>query len=495
MGEKSIAVVGAGIAGLAAGCYARMNGFAARVYEAGGKPGGLCTAWRRGDYLFDGCVHRLMGCRPPHVFNRVWRELGAFGERPVIDHEIFRTFVDETGRAVCFYANAERLREHLCALSPADRAEASALCGAIVKMTRFDFGFDARNLASSMAFGARMLTLAPVFQEYGNLTLGELGARFQDPLVGEAVAGVLGDPDIPAIALATTLSGMHAKTTGFPAGGSLALARSIEKRLLGLGGTVEYGARVTRILAEGGRARGVELEDGRREEADAVISAADGRTTIFDLLEGRYAPEKVKRYYGDLPIFRPLVQVSLGVNMDLAEEPHSVKYGLKEPIDIAGEKRSVFGYAHYSFDPSFAPAGKSVIACLFPSDFAYWESLASQGTGEYDREKDGILRTVIAELDKRLPGLASKVEESDVATPLTFHRYTGNRQGSPEGWRLSKKTIGFMMTGMETSFRGLKNFRMAGHWVKPGGGLPPAAVSGREAVAALCRRGFRTTTL
>jgi phytoene dehydrogenase-like protein len=252
---------------------------------------------------------------------------------------------------------------------------------------------------------------------------------------------------------------------------------------------------VKKILAEGGRARGVELEDGRREEAGAVISAADGHATVFDLLEGRFAPEKVKRYYRDLPLFRPLVQVSLGVNLDLADEPHSVKYKLKEPIAIAGENRSAFGYTHYSFDPSFAPAGKSVIACLFPSDFSYWERLAARGRGAYDREKDGILSAVVAELDKRFPGLAAKVEESDVATPLTFHRYTGNRQGSPEGWRLSKRTIGFMMTGMETAFRGLKDFRMAGHWVKPGGGLPPAAVSGREAVAALCRRGFKTTTL
>ena len=43
MAEK-IAIIGAGISGLSAGCYARMNGYDAEIYEMDSKPGGLCTA-------------------------------------------------------------------------------------------------------------------------------------------------------------------------------------------------------------------------------------------------------------------------------------------------------------------------------------------------------------------------------------------------------------------------------------------------------------------
>jgi thioredoxin reductase len=32
MSEKSVIIIGAGIAGLAAGCYARMNGYRARIF-------------------------------------------------------------------------------------------------------------------------------------------------------------------------------------------------------------------------------------------------------------------------------------------------------------------------------------------------------------------------------------------------------------------------------------------------------------------------------
>jgi phytoene dehydrogenase-like protein len=54
MTDKSVIIIGAGIAGLAAGCYARMNGYRTQIFELHDLPGGLCTAWERGGYVFDG---------------------------------------------------------------------------------------------------------------------------------------------------------------------------------------------------------------------------------------------------------------------------------------------------------------------------------------------------------------------------------------------------------------------------------------------------------
>jgi phytoene dehydrogenase-like protein len=56
MAEKSIIIIGGGIAGLAAGCYARMNGYRAHIFELHTLPGGLCTSWDRKGYTFDGCI-------------------------------------------------------------------------------------------------------------------------------------------------------------------------------------------------------------------------------------------------------------------------------------------------------------------------------------------------------------------------------------------------------------------------------------------------------
>ena len=52
----SVAIIGAGIAGLCTGCYAQMNGYRAHIYEMHTKPGGLCTAWTRNGYTIDACI-------------------------------------------------------------------------------------------------------------------------------------------------------------------------------------------------------------------------------------------------------------------------------------------------------------------------------------------------------------------------------------------------------------------------------------------------------
>ncbi|MBK9613853.1 FAD/NAD(P)-binding protein [Candidatus Amarobacter glycogenicus] len=82
--EKSIIIIGAGVAGLAAGCYAQMNGYRSQIFELHDIPGGLCTAWERQGYTIDGCIHYLFGSAPGQPFHQVWEELGALKGREII---------------------------------------------------------------------------------------------------------------------------------------------------------------------------------------------------------------------------------------------------------------------------------------------------------------------------------------------------------------------------------------------------------------------------
>ena len=47
--NKKVVIIGAGIAGLSAGCYIQMNGYNTDIYELHTTPGGLCTSWKRKD--------------------------------------------------------------------------------------------------------------------------------------------------------------------------------------------------------------------------------------------------------------------------------------------------------------------------------------------------------------------------------------------------------------------------------------------------------------
>jgi len=290
---------------------------------------------------------------------------------------------------------------------------------------------------------------------------------------------------MPMLAVLFILALMHLKIAGYPLGGSLEFSRAIERRYLGLGGEIHYKSPVTRILVENDQAVGVRLADGTEYRSDIVISAADGRTTIFDMLDGKYINDDIHGYYEKLPLFSPLIYIALGVARSFDELPHSVSgisYSLDEPVTIAGKERKRLDVQIYNFDPSLAPAGKTVVRIMLDSDYEYWKKL-KQDPERYKAEKEQIADKVIALLDRRFPGLAAQVEMRDVATPMTWERNTGNWRGSFEGWLVTTKTIGMQMS---KTLPGLENFYMAGQWVEPVGGLPPAAMSGRNAIQIIC---------
>ena len=113
---------------------------------------------------------------------------------------------------------------------------------------------------------------------------------------------------------------------------------------------------------------------------------------------------------------------------------------------------------------------QSVIALVFRSNYACWKSLSGEPE-RYEAEKKDIAIKAIEQLGTRFPGITDQVEAVDVATPLTFERYTENWQGSIMGW-LPTATTGMSGKGLDKTLPGLESFYMAGQWVEAMGGLP-----------------------
>jgi phytoene dehydrogenase-like protein len=214
------------------------------------------------------------------------------------------------------------------------------------------------------------------------------------------------------------------------------------------------------------------------------------------MLGGKYINDKIRDYYHNPQLFPPLIYIGLGVARSFAEVPSSVvgiNFPLDKPVTIAGKERKRLGVQIYNFDPTLAARGKTVLKVQFNTDYDYWKKLR-QEPERYNAEKEHIAEQVVALLERRFPGLAAKVEMHDVATPITWERYTGNWRGSYEGWLPTTKSL---MTRMSKTLPGLDNFYMAGQWVEPGGGLPTAAMSGRNVTQIICKRDkkpFVTTT-
>ena len=488
---KSIIIIGAGIAGLAAGCYGQMNGYRTTIFELHDLPGGLCTSWNRRGYTFDGCIHWLVGSGPSNNFYRIWEELGAVQGSQMVNHEEFFRIEGKEGKTLILYTDADRLAAHLKDLAPEDSKTIEELTEAIRQFAYMEVPIDA-GLLNNVKMAGKMLPLLKYFKRYGKISIQAFANRFQNSFLKESFASIFDIPDFPMIALLMTLGFQHRQAAGYPIGGSLQFAKSVERRYLNLGGDIRYKARVTQIITENNHAVGVRLADGTEYRADQIISAADGHATIFDMLNSQYSNEEILSNYRDLPIFQPIIQVSLGIGRDFSLEPHALTFPLVEPLRIAGELHSKISIKHYCYDPTMAPSGKSSLVISFTSNYDYWQELG-YGTQAYRTEKEDILTQVVAVLERRFPGIKDQVEVADVATPLTYERYTGNWQGSMEGWLITTSTL---RKRIPNTLPGLKNFYMIGQWVQPGGGLPPAAKSGRDIVKIICkddRRKFCTS--
>ncbi len=85
MTEKSIIIIGAGLAGLSAGCYSQMNGYQTRIFEHHTTPGGVATCWERKGYMIDGGIHFLMCHKPGQSKYELYRELGTAQSNRFLD--------------------------------------------------------------------------------------------------------------------------------------------------------------------------------------------------------------------------------------------------------------------------------------------------------------------------------------------------------------------------------------------------------------------------
>lgn len=498
--HQSIIIIGAGIAGLSAGCYAQMNGFDSQIFELHSLPGGLCTAWKRKGFTFDGCIHWLVGSRPGSSLNTLWRELGAVQGRTFYDAQEFINVRDSDGKTLIVYTDIDRFVQHMLDISPEDAPHIREFGQAVKSVSRFSSVLPTPGqmppLKNLFKLAISSFPALSIIRKYSKTTIHEFARRFQNPFLRKAFVALFDMPDFPMTAMIMTLAWLDDKDAGYPIGGSLVFAQAIEKRYLDLGGKIHYQRRVKKIIVENDQAVGVILEDGDEIRADYVISAADGHATLFEMLEGKYLNDEFRSYYKEMPIFNPIVQVSLGINRFLADQPDMCSILLDEPVTIAGRERKTLGFRNFRFDPTLTPPGKSAVTVTLDADYDYWKALADDEE-RYESEKKQTAISVINTLDKHIPGFAGLVEVIDVATPLTYERYTGNWRGSMEGWLITTQSFDLVMKGgMPKALPGLRNFYMIGQWVEPGGGVPTGATSARSVIGKICKQEkqpFRTT--
>jgi len=483
---KKIVIIGGGVAGLSAGIYAKLNAFDCEILEMHSITGGQCTAWDRKGYRFDYCLHWLVGTRKG-PFNDIWKETNVLNDNVgIVDHEIHTKLYAPDGKEFIVYTNLDRWEEYLCGIAPEDMERIKKMCGDMRKsafLQPFSDPPGLRKPAQTISSMFGMMPIMILFMKYGRKSCDQYFRKlgFTNPTLNYFFDSMYGGRDFSALAFIMMFAWFNQKNAGYLIGGSLPMAQRMTDRYLELGGKLTTRARVERITVENNIATGVVLSYGTEIKADYVISAADGYSTIFKMLGGKYLSKKISHAYEKWDLFTPIVQVSFGINKIIKSEVPVEMFVTKD--QMIGKTLTIHGYSvmNYCYDSTMAPEGKSVMVMRFESPWDNWKDI---GPEDYRKEKEKIGQDAKAILEKHYPGISECIEITDVATPVTDVKYTGVWKGSYEGFLPSSKNL---MANIDPKIPGLGKFYMAGQWLFPGGGLPPAGQSGKWAIQYICK--------
>jgi phytoene desaturase len=479
MAQPSVVIIGGGLAGLSAGCYARASGFHVQIVEHYAL-GGVCTAWQRGPYVIDGCIQWLTG----GPFARVYEELGILDQvalRP-IDH--FTRLQDRAADVtIDVTADLDALRARLTSAFPVDADEIDRLVNGARQIADLSPMLEQAPELSTWRDGLKYLWHMRHELSTATHFRKPLGQYAEDHLSNpelRRLLTMLTPPEAPALFLLLMLGYLERGWLSRPVGGSAAFRDALIRTYGRLRGETRVGATVEEILVNDNRARGVRLADGSWIEADAVISTSSAPETVFHLLGGRYDAMAADERLQTWKLFPPIVLASFGIALPLRELPQMLVIDNVSPFELGGVRNSRLSLRICNEGDGFAPPGHSVVQAIGRTDYGWWARLGARHVAEKERAGHILLEAI----ERCLPGVEAACRMTDVATPLGYWTTARSWRGAYEGWMPSSGSL--LASSLPHRLPGLPGMYMAGQWVEPGGGVPLACASGRKAVQVLC---------
>jgi phytoene desaturase len=490
MSKPSVIIIGAGLGGLSTGIYAQSNGYRCQIFDHARHPGGVAAQWKRQGYTIDGGIHFYMGYRRGRPDHDLYRELGVYQADQYLEITNYGRFIDpNSGRSLDITQDLDQLAASMRQISPKDTTF-------INKFIKGAKAFRASSMTATMQKPPEMTrwwdTLKMMFKMRRTLryysgwymqSIGKATRELHDPWLAH-VFKYLFLPDVPVVFVMIVLGALAGRNMAVRRDGSGGFARALEKRYLDLGGTVAYGSTVEKILAEKDQAVGVRLKNGEEYRADHIVSAADGFSTLYDLLDGQYTTAEMKKLHEEWPLWKPVVLINYGVDRDFSQEPSIMMLQSTSPVGAGFLASDCWVIRVFNYCPDCAPADRTLVQVMIESEWQPWKDLR-KNKNAYNAEKEMTARQVLTRLDAVWPGIKDQVDMTNVATPYTWWRYTRNRRGAFEGFAINDKVF---TTSVKRALPNLDNFYMAGQWVVPGGGVIPTLLSGKHAAMLLCRR-------
>lgn len=498
-----VAVIGAGLGGLAAACTLAARGYRVVLFEKNAWAGGKAAVLESNGFRFD------MGptiLTLPSVLRKVYSEAGLnladhielirlnpqwrsfFDDGSVLDlHES----VEEMALAIERFSNLSVGHGYAAFMTLSERLNQISQkyffwrsIGGLRDM------FDARNLA-------RGGTLKDVLRmRMGGTVGGTLRSFIKDSRVAQMLDHftqyVGSAPDASPAVLCGIAHMQTSEGVWYPRGGTRAVAEGLEKLAQDLGVVFRYGTHVTKIELGGDSVASVQTSTGESLKVRAAISNSDSVRTHRELLKGTRAAAQfegrrsyepacsgVVLYLGLRRRYEHLLHHDFVFSRNPHEEFESI-YRKGEPAPDP----TCYLCAPSGTDPSVAPPGGEALYVLVHTPFLRphhnWKRMFP------------AYRQVILEKLKQTAGLhdlEDRIVTEHALTPQDIHDRYHVLNGAIYGLASHGRFFGAFKPGNRTKTPGLY---LCGGSAHPGPGMPMVMMSGWIAADAL-DADFRTS--
>ncbi len=486
MADYDAIVIGAGCGGLSVGSQLAKQGRKTLVLEQSERVGGCCSTFERDGFHFDLGASIVESA---DLINMAFERLGT-----TLRNEVDLATCDPTytvmlhdGSKIKFPLSIDESAQEIGRLAPQDvtgwrefvryMRDFKAALGDFFTSPALTLG----DMAQVFIKSPKLLQFAPLFlSSYQDVML----KFFKDPRTREALSYqtlFVGLPPELAPGLFAVIPYAEHDGLYYCRGGMIGIPAALLRCGEKLGLQVKLNTRVERVLVRNGRAIGVRLTDGTELTANIIVSDINAKTLYLDLIGEEHLPWLARVGIKSYEYAMAVPMLYLGVDYAPPLESHHTLVTL--PMEKVNEfwwntyqqdryPEKQFGIISWTSgtDPSLAPQGKHIIVLtLAPGPYHL------RGT-TWDAVKPGLTESLVCDLERYIPGLASHVQVAELATPLDFER----RLLAPHGaiYALRQDITSEMAFRPSAKSKSIQGLYLVGASTHPGGGVPTTIASG-----------------
>ena len=479
-----VIVIGAGIGGLATACFLAKNGFTVDVYEKNGAPGGRCGQIVQDGHRFDlGATILLM----PSIYRQVLSELDIDLEKDLettpLDPAYKLLFSD--GSEFSFFSDPCRMREQIESFEPGSYKRYQDyiregysffnLAKNNLLARNFEHFFSFINF-SNMLLLLKLKTYKKQAKYVENFFRDErlkMAFTFQNIYVGQ-------NPfDAPAFF--SMLPGAE-MTEGalFPKGGMNRIVSLLLAKAQSLNVKVHCKSPVAKIVTNGNRATGVELEDGTTKDAAFIVGNTDLPYICSELLLERGDMKKrweSKSYSCSAIVFH------WGLKRRYPQLEHHTIFlndPYKDGLDMIFNKKSLsdnpsfYVHAPVCSDKDAAPEMEDTVSVIVP--VAHIDRRKEQDWKQIrEKARSAVLRRL---KEAGLDDLGEQIKFEICYMPKNWESCYNVKNGSVFG-SLAHTIFQMGYFRPHNRHRKYRNLYFAGGSTHPGNGVPLVLLSAR----------------